>query len=270
MSDDSAYRDFQPYLDAVIRSGDRTRTVWYVLVLILVAVFFGEWNTRPDSVSTTRFVRMMDALVCLYDQSWAKGHSASCEDGLRYAQVRHHFAEALVADGGPNEETKTELKKELEKKVEHLMRRELEAHVLTVPILGVTIDGNDLWRVSTFIIIFMLRILRASLSRELNNTRRASIRAGDDRTKRGLVIMAQLFSQTPDRRHPQFVLLFLPVGLYVFQLYDLFATSNVGALLGEFGFSTILQVILIVPIIYLCIRCFLVANQIEIVIELLD
>jgi hypothetical protein len=257
---------FQPYLDAVIKSGDRTRNVWYILVLVLIAVFIGEWNTRPGSVSTTRFVRMIDALVCVNDKNWnPKQYGPLCQEALEYAKIRHHFPQALTDSDGPNKEAKTELTKELEKRVEDLMRRELDTHVVTVPILGVSIDGNDLWLVSSFVIIFMLRILRACLNREFDNLRRAAIRA-TDHVKRELLIMSQLFALPADRRHPQFFLLFLPIALYAFELFNTYLTIEVGDILQgplDNKLQFISQNLLLLPICYFCWRCFLAARAIE-------
>jgi hypothetical protein len=136
---------------------------------------------------------------------------------------------------------------------------------VTVPILGVTIDGNDLWLVSSFVMIFMLRILRACLNREFDNLRRASDRA-TDQVKRELLIMTQLFANPADRRHPQYFLLFLPVGLYAFDLYNVYLTLDVVSALDGPSveiIKMIVQILLIVPICYLCARCFSSANQIE-------
>jgi hypothetical protein len=266
MTDEPAEATFQPYLDAVTKSGDRTRNVWYILVLVLIAVFFGEWNTRGDSVSTTRFVRMMDALVCVHDKSWRpqKG-GPSCADGLEYAIARHHFPYALTMADGPSEETRTEIGKVLEKRVEDLMRRELETHVITVPILGVSIDGNDFWLVSSFVMIFLLRVLRACLNRELDNLRRATMQA-TNLVKRELILMSQLFAVPSDRRHLHLIMLFLPLALYGFELYNTYDTIDVGNILhGNLvnKFLTCFEIILALPIGYYCYRCFEVAKQIE-------
>lgn len=266
MNERSAEQEFQPYLDCVTKSGDRTRTVWYVLVLIVATVFFGEWNTRPSGVSTSRFVRMMDALVCVYDPSWKpKEGGPSCREGLDYASIRHHFPNALTGNNGPNEDTKREIRNLLEKRVEDVMRRELATHIITVPIFGVTVDGNDLWFLSGFVVIFVLRILWTCLEREFDNLKRAA-RQATSNMRRELLIMTQLFFAPKARWHAHLLLLFLPLALYLFALFNLSNTEYIARILDGPRTSVVLtsiQFVLIIPICWLCWTCFSVARRIE-------
>jgi hypothetical protein len=166
------------------------------------------------------------------------------------------------SDAPPNDTVRAEIKRVMEKRVDDLMRRELETHVVTVPILGVSIDGNDLWMVSSFVIIALLIILRASLNRELDNLRRASVRA-TSHVKRELLIMAQLFA-SPQHRLVHIVL-FLPIALYAFDLYNTLLTAYVSDALNGSRLEkllTTIQCAMIIPVVYLCIRCFLEAYNI--------
>jgi hypothetical protein len=262
---------FQPYLDSVIKSGERTRNVWYLLVLVLLATFFSEWNTRDQNSSTVRFMEMMNALVCISDTKHVLNSAAvapplsdlSCEDGLKYAQLRHHFTKAFALI--PSEVQLT-VKQILQKRVEDFMRRELEAHVITVPILGITIDGNDLWIISTIIMIFLLRVLLASLEREMDNIGRAAKQASDP-TEKELIVMSQLFASRLNHYHPLTILLFSPVFLNLYNLFVEYQGWETGALLrGGIDWNEItffFQMAFTTWLGWLCFSCFQAAKGIE-------
>jgi hypothetical protein len=209
---------------------------------------------------------MMDALVCLTDNSWHPSlDGPSCNDAREYARLRHHFPQAFSGVDEAPATTKLILTQELQKRVDDLMRRELETHVVTVPILGISVDGNDLWLLSSLLMIFMLRILWACLEREFDNLRRASIRATDD-VKRELIIMSQLFATRLDHFHPIPVLLFMPVGINLYILYDDYVTFPVGRILrGLWPWVEALafHIALTLLVGVLCLLCFLAARKIE-------
>lgn len=259
-------QEFQPYLDAVIKSGERTRTVLYIFVLILVGVFFAGWNTRPGNITTWRFERMLDVLVCQFDNYDAK----ICGDAAEYAERRHFPISryrTAVKDSGSAWNAKQEVVKELEKRTEDLMRRELDVHVITLPILGITIDSNDTWIISNFVLLFLLVVLRASINRELDNLRRAA-RYARDAIKRELLIMAQLFASSRDRRRPLFFLLFLPVAMSAFNIANLFtsewiAISRIEDTLWENIVQDLLQGLSFIAIAILCWQSFRAAVQID-------
>lgn len=271
---------FQPYLDSVIRSGERTRSVWYLLVLILIAGCFGVWNTRESNPPETRVARFMDALICLsadigtisnlFDKSSAK---PDCNTAVDYAQKRHFFTDAIYhSNSPPDDPARTKILQELQKRTEQLLQRELDAHVISVPILGISIDGNDLWLLLSVIVIFLLRVLWACLERELDNLIRAANQVTNIRQKE-LIVMSQLFAVPMNKWHPFPVLLFLPLVANIYDLYTDYISFDVAKdlyHLNWFNLQEGIKLSLLIIVAILCYACYRSMKNIESTLASLD
>ncbi len=254
----SVSEEFHLYLDAVNKSADRTRSVLYIVLLVLVAVFFAELNTRPGNDAEARFETMIAALACVQDGKTAEtvGKGDPCETPLSYARERHFdFAQAGSAKDSV-------AFKAAEKRIQDLMRRELDTHVITIPVLGIAIDANDFWIVAGPVMVFLMLILNASLVREQDNLARAAARATTAH-HRELLVMAQLFADPKDHLPFNFVLL-LPAALYGWELYLDMSTWAVEEILhGPSGLVGAVETASSIPIVWLSVRCVLAARGIS-------
>jgi hypothetical protein len=76
--------EFKPYLDAVTKSGDRTRTFIYISVIINFCILAAVLNGIAPDWNDVRLKRLNKALDCLMTTS----HDATCKRALEYADIR--------------------------------------------------------------------------------------------------------------------------------------------------------------------------------------
>jgi hypothetical protein len=198
---------FEPYLNAVKDSSQRARSILYVLVVALIALFAAYRNAvNPDWIDA-RYRVLQTAHSCLPLPPTPEGRrSTNCRDALKYAQ---HFVFQTGEEDieKMDEDNRIDLKsdsgtdewREFHQALDQVARTRTENLSIRMPILGLAMDGNDLGVIGGITFFALLYIFTLTLRRENDNFIRAKKKADvlDDPVNCELLLMSQLFSSPP-------------------------------------------------------------------------
>lgn len=208
--------DGKSYVDAVTAAGQRSRTLIYFIVILTVLTFATERNDySPDWVSLRYGLR--EALYTCYVreqcydldkrliESGLVGRSgpfqygrqrASKALGIDFESLRpkpntNPAPAAIGNSAAPGTELDNWPRRELVLTTEALIKRDMDNNTITLPVLGSSIDINDLWMASGGMMFFLLYFLRTSQKQEERNIKyiQARKKEFDD-----LVVMTQVLS----------------------------------------------------------------------------
>jgi hypothetical protein len=216
--------DFKPYLDAVISASQRARSILYILVVTLIAVFAAWRNTALPDWLDVRLQQLQTAYSCLRDGNV----DSKCESAIKYARDYVYAPSPISSDATPfsrtvkiQESSAIEEIREFRYAIDMLMKQRTENLSIRFPILGLAMDMNDLGLISGVALCTLLYIFRLTLTREEDNLARAFARAEESRKKDNfeLLLMAQLFSAPPKAKtgtNRSFHVFFIvPILLYI-------------------------------------------------------
>lgn len=215
--------DFAPYLRAVTEASQRTRSILYVLVVTLIAVFAAWRNTAMPDWLDVRLQQLQTAYGCLRDGTRI---DATCDDAIKYARVFVYAPSPMKDDDTPFKRTNTireegpeadqpsvdvsqekasldaskekpsadvpkkkpsvdpsEEAREFRYAIDMLMRQRTENLSVRFPLLGLAMDMNDLGIISGVALCVLLYIFSLTLTREEDNLKRALGRAEESRRK---------------------------------------------------------------------------------------
>ena len=157
--------DFQPYLDAVVKSGERTRSIIYVTLLVTFFVACGLRNFDFPDWDELRLNNMEQNYHCILtanptDKDCAKLFADFSHQGLDFVLPGAPNTTPTQAPGAPNDFAR----RLYEDRISELMKSDVHANALQIPLFGVAIDGNDLWLVSGILMSILLLIFRPTCS----------------------------------------------------------------------------------------------------------
>jgi hypothetical protein len=272
---------FMPYVNAVTSSAEGTRRIIYVALALMTLIFFAMRNTSDPDWGTTRFTTMLQASKCHLDYQWSDNQQrwwkTEKEKKDRCAALTEVYtAFPLPADVSADAADD----QRFEKRIDLLMRREIENKNFNLPLLGVVIDENDLWVASGPIIWFLLVLLNAYLARDLDNLEKASDEC-PNRHGADLLLMSHVFSTSiggiettgkcarwnlrPVRQVFMRTLFFLPVALHAWVVWVDFGHRNTFYVLipGTTTFEFVLRFLTLGLLVLFCCLCDKNAREIE-------
>ena len=274
----SPTEEFQPYIEAVVRSGDRTRIILYVTLLVLFFIGCGIRDFAWPSWDEQRLRVMLENYGCV---TGTGPHSDDC------AGLLADYADQGLIFGTPGDtiapgaaKTTADAQRELaldvyQRRIIELMKKDLHGYALEIPLFGVYLDGNDLWLVSGVLVSVLLLILFAHLERELVNYEKAAAACPNDGC-RDLLVMAQIFAlpgekpsaSSPARRLFFIAIYFLPAILNLYVIRNDLSERNFAFNLRMIGPGWVhieyaLRIVTVVTVTYLCYRCWRMSGELQ-------
>lgn len=270
---ESEYDEFEPYLDAVTRSGERTRLVMYVVLLVLFFVGCGVRDFDWPSWDEQRLHVMLDNYGCV--TGTAPPASACARLLADYADQGLDFTTPKGGDPAAGNVQRDLALKVYERRVIELMKKDLRGYALEIPLFGVYLDGNDLWLVSGVLMSLLLLILTAHIEREFVNYEKAA-RACPNDACRDLLVMAQIFALPGERRkgtslawRSTFAALYsLPALLNLYVIRSDFSARNYAFNVRMIGSDWVrleyaLRILTVLSVAYLCYRCYRMSSDLQ-------
>jgi hypothetical protein len=189
--------DFKPYLEAVNSASQRTRSIIYVLIAALLLMFTALRNTVYPDWTDARLSRLQLALGCV--RQGGSFDNPECKAAVDYS-VQYLF-QGTFSNKSILMLAKSKLfEEELAGQIDEFIRQRTDADIVRLPFFGIAIDLNDLGNVGGLLLVSILYVLYASLSREIDNVERAKNKALtlEGKTKKNesleLLLMAQVFA----------------------------------------------------------------------------
>jgi len=265
--------EFEPYIEAVVRSGDRTRIILYVTLLVLFFVGCGIRDFAWPSWDEQRLRVMLENYGCV---TGSLPHSDDCAGLLAdYADQGLIFGPAPGGDPAAGNAQRNLALDVYQRRIIELMKKDLRGYALEIPLFGVYLDGNDLWLVSGALVSLLLLILFAHLERELVNYEKAAAACPND-SCRDLLVMAQIFAlpgekpsaSLPARRLFFAAIYFLPAILNLYVVRNDLSERNFAFNLRMIGPGWVhieyaLRIVTVVTVAYLCYRCWRMSAELQ-------
>jgi hypothetical protein len=182
--------DFKPYLDAVIKSGDRTRNFIYVMVLINFCVLAATLNGVAPNWDDTRLDTLDIALNC----SISKRTDGACATALEYANTRGFHNLIDQSDSLTNQETVRQLRV----RIDRYQQRDVDENSFNIPLFNVPLDVNDLWILSGLLNCYVMFFVVACLDREHEDLVLATARAKENKDLE-LLMASQILAKSVDQ-----------------------------------------------------------------------
>lgn len=265
--------EFEPYLDAVTRSGERTRLVMYVVLLVLFFVSCGIRDFDWPSWDEQRLHVMLDNYGCVTGASPAGGDCARLL--ADYADQGLIFGTPRSGDPATGSLQRDLALKVYERRIIELMKKDLRGYALEIPLFGVYLDGNDLWLVSGVLMSLLLLILAAHIEREFANYEKAAKTCPND-SCRDLLVMAQIFALPGERRRRlslawqgTFLALYsVPALLNLYVVKSDFTERNYAFNVRMIGSDWVhleyaLRIVTVISVAYLCYRCYRMSAELQ-------
>lgn len=265
--------EFEPYLDAVTRSGERTRLVMYVVLLVLFFVGCGIRDFDWPSWDEQRLHVMLYNYGCVTGS--VPADSACAHLLADYADQGLDFGTPVGGDPAAGNLQRDLALKVYERRIIELMKKDLRGYALEIPLFGVYLDGNDLWLVSGVLMSLLLLILTAHIEREFANYEKAAKACPND-SCRDLLVMAQIFALPGERRQRMswtwrttFIALYsLPALLNLYVVRSDFTERNYAFNVRMIGPDWVhleyaLRVVTVLSVAYLCYRCYRTSAELQ-------
>jgi hypothetical protein len=209
--------DGKSYVDAVTAAGQRSRTLIYFILILTVLTFATERNDYAPDWLQQRYQTLEAVYACHLLNDCAdlekrlvkagKLRKNSSDDEKRKAsQIAAGILEidleklgqpaklaAPAASAAPaGADIDNWRRREFSLEIETMIKKDTDNDTITLPVLGSSIDINDLWIVSGGMMFFLLYFLRASQKQEERNIRYIQARKNDEFDD--LVAMNQVLS----------------------------------------------------------------------------
>ncbi|MGC4043388.1 MAG: hypothetical protein QM758_06255 [Armatimonas sp.] len=271
--------DFKPYLDAVTKSSERSRSTLYFIFVVSVVVFTtGRAHVMP-AWQYSRLTRLQIAQSCLKKHDYK---SDACKSNIDHA-IQHIYNSDLMPDNVNfpdfiHQNSASSIKHTLDseifeklvnEQVTNLLKKKVESLSVQIPIVGIQIDINDLGFISGGIFVLLFFILNTNLSRELVNLKEAHSIAPDYRSRK-LLLMTQVLSgvsgsKVAPPRMASYLLIITPLlSLGYIVVWDLNTINIADILAGSQGmFVVIIESIFLLILIPMIVTCFIKWDQIN-------
>lgn len=253
-SDSSREMDFKLYLDAVNAASQRTRSILYVLVAIVVLTLSAYRNTSNPDWIDSRLAQLQLAAACVEQ---GELDTPKCKASIDYTKE-------FVFTGRKDDLLwGKEFRDELRQQINAFIRIRTEALSLRLPFFGVVIDMNDLGMVAGLFLAFVLYVLHAGLTREVDNLDQSMTKALDGpieqrRERLELLLMTQVLASRKGVTIGVHILLVCVVLVHGVIVYEDWKTSGAAVTLqGQFRgtLETYIDVLLGGIVAFLCVFC---------------
>lgn len=222
--------DFKPYLEAVIAASHRNRSILYILIVALIAIFAAYRNTANPDWLNARLQNFQTAYSCMQGKENTNNSvvKAKCNQAIEYTGNFMYQAPTGVEPSISSEQynlnnnsnfltptptpntspsthtaqsssEKAEELRQLQHQIDMLIRQRTENLSIRFPLLGLAMDMNDLGWISGFTLFVLMYIFLLTLRREVDNLKNAKTKAEQSKNKDNLelILMAQVFSSPP-------------------------------------------------------------------------
>lgn len=188
MTDPPAINEFSPtlpvgdgpdgraYVDAVAAASDRSRTIIYFILILMVLTFTSIRNNYYPDWMSARSGAHQDLHRCLLANDL--GHRDCKAMSERLARTGYTITGTakdlgFELTGTPGDENFVEANKyaisRLQFKIDAFEKKDIDLYTITIPLLGSFVDINDIWLISGVVMLFLLYLLRANLDQEYRN-----------------------------------------------------------------------------------------------------
>src|SRR5262249_26454222 len=264
--------EFQPYLDVLSKSGERTRAVTYVMLIVLFFTACGIRNEVYPNWDAVRLQRMQETYHCIHGEPRTK----RCDSFIRLYEKQGVLLSTSEFSNATSQDDSSKFRRELfQDRIKDEMKNRLNSYKLNIQIFGVIVDTNDLWLITGVLTAVVLWILAAHMQRHLLNLRMAK-KVCPNNTCRDLLIMNQILTiPMSDKkrlsehvRHAMLIALYwLPAvfGLAVI-IDDIYNFTDGYYLLTSWQGTWVehaARVISVLVVAYQCYRCQVSSNAID-------
>jgi hypothetical protein len=167
------------YLDALTTAGQRSRSIIYLTLLIVILTFTATRNNIAPSWTWAKSVLYGNILQCLKAPAPTAAHCETLAKKmgknlatLTWPEITDFantsFDVLLIGTPGTKEFAEVNALKLKEMRWQHegMMKKGIDQTSLSVPLFGATIDFEDLWLVSTVSLALLLYFLWSSIEQE--------------------------------------------------------------------------------------------------------
>lgn len=257
----SGVADFQPYLEATVKSSERTRSLFLAMLLVVVLCVCTQRTVTTDGWQHGRIDNMKIAIGC-----WSRDDQSSqaCRSALAYVD---HFGMRLFENGAKVGQDSPQMAVFIKQDQAFLQLRTDSTKIPIQP-FGASLDVNDLWLFFGAGLTTLMLMSHYSLVRERSNLRRCSEVAPNTHCI-ALLLMGQLLAPPDQYQIPKVfrqLLYMLPVAVYGYIWYSDLVTLNIGTqLVGDFlnYRDFIVETLFVVPLALLSVSCYRISENIQ-------
>jgi hypothetical protein len=274
--------DQKGYLDAVVSAGQRSRAIVYFVLILIVLTLTTMRNAYSPDWMSVRSGAYQDLLRCLKVHDVSKGECKELTERAKRAglgatnkdlpaSIREALGLEVKGDFTDPDflERNKLVMEEIELKIKKFLEKEIETYIIKIPLLGSTVDINDLWLVSGVVMFFLLYFLKASLIQEYLNI---SYIIENKPELGNMVVLNQVVTISASHAN-RLVTLFqrlvalVPTFLYLYLFYTDFMTRNIEHfLLDRWYFiqgNILVEAVTIALVVYMNFGCLLHHLQIQ-------
>lgn len=243
MAAHSESADHKGYLEAVVSAGQRSRAIVYFVLILLVLTGTTMRNSYSPDWMAVRAEAYQDMLRCLKVHDVAHpdcralvtrvGRAGFATTNNELAKSIGKIAPEIKIRGDFSDSNFEELNKlvidEVELKMKKFFEKDIETYIIKIPLLGSTVDINDLWLVSGVVMFFLLYFLKASLVQERLNIKYII----DNKPELGKLIVLNQVVTVSAHTNPvvkvfQLCVALAPTFLYLYLFYMDATTREIG------------------------------------------
>jgi hypothetical protein len=254
--------DFKLYLDAVNAASQRTRSILYVLVAMIVLTLSAYRNTSNPAWIEARLANLQLASAC---RKQGEPYPPNCDKAIAYAKkfVFSNRTDKLLEV--------QEFDDQLREQITAFIRLRTEALSLRLPFFGVVIDMNDLGMVTGLFLAFVLYVLYAGFRREVDNLDRSMTKAlkgtlKQQKERSELLLMTQVLASRKGVTFGVHILLLTVILVHGVVVYGDWETRDAAVTLqGPFRgtLETYIDVFLFGVVAILCVVCGLGQHKLD-------
>lgn len=285
--------DGKSYVDAVTAAGQRSRALIYFIVILTVLTFAALRNSYAPDWTEQRY-RMREAVFACYvhhlcgdldDRLVRAGlmrknaiegeRNAALQTAAKALDINVERLQANAAASAPVLDSAARgtdpgnwARRELVLNIENLIKKDIDNDTITLPLLGSSIDINDLWIVSGGLMFFLLYFLRVSQKQEERNIKyiHEEKREFGDLVAMNQVLSPHAIGLSPFGKSLEWLFGLLPSFLYFYLAYLDWQTIQISLLYtGEIHTYVAwgIELFLTVVVIYNNVRCLQNQNTIR-------
>jgi hypothetical protein len=289
--------DGKSYVDAVTAAGQRSRALIYFILILTVLTFATERNNYAPDWMQQRYQTREQIYACytrnectaaldkrLFTAGLVPEHPSGDQrrtalqsaaktldidlESLRPAKRDTNPAPPAESSAPSGTDADNWNRREFTLNIEAMIKRDTDDDTITLPLLGATIDINDLWMVSGGMMFFLLYFLRTSQKQEERNIR--YIHAHKDEFD-NLVAMNQVLSPHSLDVGPLGKMLewgfgLMPSFLYLYLAYEDWGTLDISFLYvgrTETYVENAIELLLVGVVVYNNVRCLMNQHNIR-------
>jgi hypothetical protein len=279
--------DGKSYVDAVTAAGQRSRTLIYFILILTVLTFATVRNSyEPDWVGQ-RYQTREQMYACYFrnecpdalDKRLVKAglmpehpsdvqRRTALKGAAKILDIDLESLRPAKRDANPSPPAESSApadvdnwnRREFTLMIEAMIKREADNDTITLPLLGSSIDINDLWIVSGGMMFFLLYFLRTSQKQEERNIRYIQARTNefDDLVAMNQVLSPHSLDVGLLGKILEWGFGLLPSFLYLYLAYEDWSTIDVSTLYvgrTETFWEYAIELLLVGVVIYNNVRC---------------